>query len=298
MTDSQTTANLLNSLRVKQEKTDEFIGLSADLGWGRLFGGRLIAQALSAAQQSCTADVVVHSLHCYFLRLGNVNKSIRYQVERLREGISHQSWRVLAKQGDHDIFHLTASFHKPIAGLKHQDQMPTVIAPENLKNDSEILRQYVATLPERYRRRLPQIINDRILEKQPLELRPEHPLNFLTDKSGSPERRIWMRFKKTDTEAISDHNLLLAYASDFSFLGTSLQPHHLNTLNPRVSMASINHVIWFHQASDMGAWNLFSARSCQANGGKALVQGEWFNRSGQLIASCAQEGIVRYRGAK
>ena len=298
MTMTQSTSHLLNALKVKPINRNDYLGESADLGWGRIFGGRLIAQALSAAQQSCPNDVVVHSLHCYFLKLGNVNRPVVYRVETLREGISHQSRRVLAKQAEDEIFHLTASFHKPLAGLNHQEQMPSVAAPETLENDSVMLKSYVESLPLRLQKRLPPIIEYRIHERQPLMIRPEHPVNFLTDEERSPNRRIWMKFKETTTENSLDQYLLMAYASDFSFLGVALQPHQLNTLNPRVSMASINHVIWFHSQPNMGNWNLFCAKSCRTSSGKALVNGTLFDRSGHMIASCAQEGIVRFRGKR
>jgi acyl-CoA thioesterase II len=286
---------LVGSIGLVQNGKEGWTGQPIDLGWGRLYGGQLIAQAADAAWRTVPTGRPLRSLHSFFLRLGSLRHPVHYKVETLREGRELSHRRVEASQQGNRIFHLTASFSAMEEGLSHQSGMPEAPRPEACRSEAEMLQEFVGQLAPRLRRRLPRGLGRRIEEEQPIELRPVSPANFLLPSKGEPRRSMWMRCRGTLPEDSPLHSLLLLYASDFPLIGTALQPHGTNTLSPLVRVASLDHSTWFHAPFRFDEWLLFQTHSPRAAGGRALVNGQFFDTEGRLVSTCSQEGLARPR---
>ena len=284
---SRLLAELVHLLRLEQIEEGLFRGQSQDLGFPQVFGGQVIGQALSAAQQTVSAERTVHSLHSYFLLPGDASRPIIYDVEVLRDGRSYATRRVKAVQGGKAIFYMTASFHQQEEGFDHQAQMPEVTAPELLRSEHEIAQQFADKLPAR--------IRDNYLGQMPIEMRSATPFNSLDPKPMAAERNVWMRADGPLPDDPLVHRYLLAYASDFNFLPTATQPHGVSFMQPHIQMATLDHAIWFHRPLRMDDWLLYHVVSPSAGAGRALVHGQFFNRDGLLVASTSQEGVFRRR---
>jgi acyl-CoA thioesterase-2 len=232
-------------------------------------------------------DRAVHSLHAYFLRAGNLNLPILYQVERIRDGHSFATRRVVAVQEGEAIFSLAASFHVSEPGFDHHAQAPDVVGPEELLSEHDLAVQLGDRLPERLR--------PTATRMRPIELRPVAPRNPLRPTPMPPLRHVWLRAIDTLPDDPALHAYLLAYASDFSLLGTSLDPHGVSWLSPGMQMASLDHAMWFHRPFRMDDWLLYAIESPSASGALGLVRGQFFDRAGRLVASVAQEGLIRLR---
>lgn len=279
---------LVDLLSLEKLEENLFRGQSQDLGWGTVFGGQVLGQALSAATQTVPRERAVHSLHAYFLRPGDVSKPIIYDVDRIRDGSSFTTRRVVAIQSGQAIFNLAASFQKAEEGFEHQDAMPEAPPPESLPTEQERL---VATASK-----LPTALRERALGERPFELRPvASPDDPFTPGRRAPTRMVWLR---TAGELPNDpalHAFLLAYASDYSFVTTSLLPHGVSWLTPGMQVASLDHVMWFHRPLRVDGWLLHVIDSPSAHGARGLVRGRVFTRAGDLVASTAQEGLIRMR---
>lgn len=280
-------ANLVTLLGLERLDRDLFRGHSQDLGWGAIFGGQVLGQALSAAARTVPEDRAVHSLHAYFLRAGDLSKPILYQVDRIRDGHSFATRRVVAVQEGEAIFSLAASFHCSEPGFDHHDAMPEVIGPEGLLSERDLAVRLGDRVPERLR---PMATSAR-----PIELRPVIPRNPLRPTPTPPKRHVWLRAIDTLPAHAALHCYLLAYASDFSLLGTSLDPHGVSWLTPGMQMASLDHAMWFHRPFRMDDWLLYAIDSPSASQALGLVRGQFFDRAGRLVASVAQEGLIRKR---
>jgi acyl-CoA thioesterase-2 len=282
---------LVTLLALERIEENLFRGQSQDLGWGTVFGGQVLGQALSAAAQTVATGRPAHSLHAYFLRPGDVTKPIVYDVDRIRDGSSFTTRRVVAIQSGQAIFNLAASFQKEEEGFQHQDPMPPVERPDALPSEQERLAPYA--------KRLPKILRERAVAERPFEIRPVGGGGdpFLPSPS-EPARRVWFRAagKLPDNAAL--HRYLLAYASDYSFLTTSLLPHGVTWLTPGMQVASIDHVMWFHRPFRADEWLLHVMDSPTASGARGLVRGRVFTEDGRLVASTAQEGLIRQRGSQ
>ena len=247
----------------------------------------MIGQALFAALHTVPDDRPVHSLHAYFLRRGDVNAPIVYDVDRSRDGSSFNTRRVKAIQHGQPIFDMSASFQKVEPGFDHQTDMPKVPPPEEVPTDQERLASKGDTLPE--------FMRGRALAERPIEIRTVgEPDVFLTGKHP-PERFVWMKATHQLPDAPSLHQALLAYASDFSFITTSLKPHGVTWLTPGMQVASVDHAVWFHAAFRADAWLLHVMESPRASGARGLVLGRIYSRDGKLVASTAQQGLIRQR---
>ncbi len=277
---------LVKLLALERIEENLFRGQSQDLGWGTVFGGQVLGQALSAAVQTVPSDRNVHSLHAYFLRPGRVDRPIVYDVDRIRDGSSFTTRRVVAIQSGQPIFNLAASFQVMEDGFEHQDAMPEAPAPESLPTEQERAASFA--------QRLPRMLRERALADRPFELRPVGPEEdpFLPSPRA-PHRMIWLRTagKLPDDPAL--HAYLLAYASDHGFVTTSLLPHGVTWLTPGMQVASLDHVMWFHRPFRVDEWLLYVVDSPAAHGARGLVRGRMFSRDGKLVASCAQEGLIR-----
>lgn len=278
-------ADLIALLGLERLDRDLFRGHSQDLGWGAIFGGQVLGQALSAAAQTVSDDRPVHSLHGYFLRAGDVRRPILYQVDRLRDGKSFSTRRVVAIQEGEAIFSLGASFQIDEGGFEHQDVMPEVPAPESLQSERELARTVADKLPERLRLMA--------LAERPIEIRQVELRNPLQPQKREPRRHAWYRAIDALPDNPALHRYMLAYASDFSFLATSMDPHGVSWFTPGMQVASLDHSMWFHRPFRIDDWLLYSVDSPSASGARGLVRGQFFDRAGRLVVSCAQEGLIR-----
>ena len=282
----QRLADLLALLELEQLEVNLFRGESRDIGAPQVFGGQVLGQALSAAAATVEGRVV-HSLHAYFLRRGDCNAPIVYQVDRSLDGHSFANRRVVAIQHGQQIFTMAASFQASEAGFDHQIAMPPVPPPESLADTSGPPGALLARLPERVRRFFEQ--------PRPFEFRMVQSIDYLHPQRAPPERQIWFRA----VDALGDdemlHRRLLAYVSDFFLLDTATLPHGSSFLKPTLVMASIDHALWFHRALRVDDWLLYAMESPSASGARGFARASVFARDGRLVASAAQEGLVRAR---
>lgn len=278
---------LLSLLRLERIEENLFRGQSQDLGWGRVFGGQVVGQALSAAAQTVPEERAVHSLHGYFLRQGDAQRPIAYLVDPIRDGGSFTTRRVVAIQGGQAIFSLQASFQGEEPGLTHQAGMPEVPGPDGLLSEVEIARQFA--------HRIPAPLRDQALADRPIEIRPVQRLSLFQPVPQPPRRQVWYRAAGALPDDPAVHRYLLAYASDFNFLVTAMMPHGVNWLTPGLQVASLDHVMWFHRSFRMDDWVLYDVESPSASGARGLVTGRFYTRDGTLVASVAQEGLMRDR---
>lgn len=282
---SQVLENLLSLLKLETIETGLYRGQSQDLGFKAVFGGQVMGQALSAAKETISEERKVHSFHSYFLRPGDASRPIVYEVENIRDGKSFSTRRVSAIQFGKPIFYMTASFQADESGLTHQDPMPQVPQPEDLVSDLDFYRQHAAQIPESVRSKF-------ICEK-PIEMRPVDFHNPFAPKISPAKRYVWFKANGAMPDDLRVHKYLLAYASDFNFLLTALQPHGKSFLAPHMQVATIDHAMWFHQDFRFDEWLLYAVDSPSASGARGLVRGQFFNRAGVLVASTIQEGVIR-----
>lgn len=276
---------LIALLRLERIEENLFRGQSQDLGWGRVFGGQVLGQAVSAAAQTVPAARHLHSVHGYFLRPGDARHPIVYDVDRIRDGKSFTTRRVVAIQGGRPIFNLSASFQTPETGFEHQSTMPDAPGPDTLASELELARKYAENIPPPLR--------EQAIAERPIEIRAVEPYSLLKPDVRPPRRLLWYRAADPLPDDPLLHQVLLAYASDFSFLGTAMQPHGVSWLTPGMQVASLDHVMWFHRPFRMDEWLLYAVDSPSASGGRGLVRGEFYTQDGRLVASAAQEGLMR-----
>jgi acyl-CoA thioesterase-2 len=285
MTDAQLLEDLLALLKLERIEVNLFRGQSQDLGWGNVFGGQVLGQALSAAEQTVPEDRTVHSMHGYFLRVGDASKPIVYDVDFSRDGKSFTTRRVVAIQNGKPIFNLAASFQKREQGFEHQSPMPDAPDPEGLESELELARRNIDRIPEPFRARA--------TAARPIEARPVDPINPLRPRKAPAHRKVWYRTIAPLPDELSVHQYLLAYASDFGFVTTAMQPHGVSWLSPKMQVASLDHAMWFHRPFRLDDWILYVMDSSTASGARGLAHGQFFTRDGRLVASTAQEGLMR-----
>lgn len=278
---------LVELLRLERIEVNLFRGESQNPGWGRVFGGQVLGQALSAAAQTVPEDRPVHSLHAYFLRPGDTDLPIIYDVDRIRDGQSFTTRRVVAIQKGRPIFNLAASFQVVEPGLEHQQSMPDVPPPESLVSDQELAQRVEHTIPK--------ALKAFALGERPIEMRPVEPYDSFYPQERPPRRYVWYRAIGALPDSDALHRYLLAYASDFHFLGTALQVHGTSWLMPNMQVASLDHAMWFHRPFRIDSWLLYVVESPTTSGARGLVRGQFFTRDGQLVASTMQEGLIRRR---
>jgi acyl-CoA thioesterase II len=276
--------DLIKVMTLERLEMNLFRGESRDIGSPQVFGGQVLGQALVAA--TATADErTVHSLHAYFLRRGDFNSPIVYEVDRALDGKHFSSRRVVAIQHGRQIFNMSASFQQAETGLEHQISIPDVPTPESLPDIESHYRRVADKLPAAARRILEQ--------KRPFEFRPVHEPDTLRREKSPPLKYIWFRTvdKLGDDEAL--HRSLLAYVSDFHLLDTALKPHGISMISPKLVIASIDHAMWFHRSVRVDDWLLYVIDSPSASGARGFTRGSVFARDGRLVASAAQEGLIR-----
>ena len=276
--------DLITLLKLERIEDNIFRGVSRDIGSPQVFGGQVLGQALSAAQHTVEGRVA-HSLHAYFLRRGDVNAPIIYDVDRARDGGSFSNRRVVAIQHGRPILNLAASFQTPQDGLSHQAKMPDVPPPEGLKDLTHLAVDVLDKIPVKLRRFM--------TDQRPFEFRPVEPSNFDAPKKLPPYKNVWVRAVDTLSDETALHQNLLAYVSDFELVATSTLPHAVPFNRGGVILASLDHALWFHRAFRMDEWLLYSMESTNASGARGYALGKFFKQDGTLVASTTQEGLVR-----
>ncbi len=279
---------LLQLLKLEKIEENIFRGNSQDLGFGNIFGGQVLGQALSAASQTVPSERSAHSLHAYFLRPGDPKLPIVYEVDCIRDGKSFTTRRVVAIQKGQAIFSLSASFQIDEPGFEHQTSPPQVPQPEGLISELEMARQV--------KDKIPPAIRDQILCAKPIEIRPVNPVNPFAPKKEKPVRYVWFKTISKMPDDMAVHKYMLAYASDFGLVSTSLRPHGKTFWDPKMQVASLDHAIWFHRDFRMDEWLLYVVHSPNAAKARGLNHGSIFTQDGRLVASTSQEGLIRYRG--
>jgi acyl-CoA thioesterase II len=276
---------LLSILDLEQLERNLFRGLSPQDGWQRVFGGQVIGQALVAATRTVPEDRFVHSLHGYFMRPGDPTIPIIYEVDRIRDGRSFLTRRVVAIQHGKAIFSMSASYHKAEEGLTHQMPMPDIPAPEDLPDEEDVFKTYMEKAPDN--------IKAYFRRERPIELRPVNMEHYISNKKLDPVQHVWVRTTAPLPDDPAIHKCALAYASDMTLLDTSLFAHGRSVFNKDVSAASLDHAMWFHDDFRADEWLLYSQDSPWSAGGRGLNRGSLYRRDGTLIATTAQEGLIR-----
>jgi acyl-CoA thioesterase-2 len=279
--------DLVNLLSLEPIEENLFRGHSQDLGFRQLFGGQVLGQALSAACQTVEEDRHVHSLHGYFLRPGDAALPVVYMVDRVRDGGSFSTRRVTAVQKGKTIFTGSLSFQYDEEGYAHQSPMPTVVGPENLPTELELMRLGEDLIPSPMR--------EKLLCAKPIEMRPVTEGDPFNPKPGDPVKYVWFRADGALPDSPALHKYVMAYASDFNLLTTSLRPHGKSFWHRDMQLASLDHALWFHGNLIADDWLLYALDSPWAGNSRGFSRGSVYNRAGQLVASSAQEGLIRHR---
>lgn len=283
----QLAQTLVDLLDVEEIDTDLYRGRRGDDGYGRVFGGQVLAQALQAAQRSTDADKAAHSLHAYFMRPGAEDHPIIYRVVRDFDGKSFATRRVIATQKGVPILTLTCSLQQPETGLTHQDAMPDVPPPEALKSDLEIRIESADQMPERFRANF--------TRPRMIESRPINPRSWFEPEKQEPQQANWFRVVAPVAGDPALHRAILTYASDMSLLGTATLPHGVNWMTHKLQTASLDHSVWLHEDFRADDWLLYVCDSPWAGHARGFNRGKIFARDGRLVASVAQEGLMRLR---
>ncbi len=280
--------DLIAILDLEQIELNLYRGHSPETSWQRVFGGQVIGQALMAAYRTVDDDRTCHSLHAYFIRPGDPKVPILYEVDRARDGRSFTTRRVIAIQHGRQIFNLAASFQIQEKGFEHQAPMPVVPAPEELPTDRERREAILDRLPEEMR--------SHFSRPRPIEMRSVSPQQFIDPSPADPEFKVWFRSAIPMPDNVAMQQSVLAYASDMTLLDTCIRPHGVSWISGKLQAASLDHAMWFHRPFRTDDWMLYVQDSPSAVGGRGFNRGSIFTRDGVLVASVAQEGLIRYRG--
>ena len=284
--DSET---LVETLQLERLEVNLFRGTTPDNRPGRIFGGQVIAQSLLAAYETVEGRVC-HSLHCYFIRPGDPTHPIIFEVDRSRDGGSFTTRRVIAVQHGAQIFNLAASFMGPEEGFEHQMPMPASPSWKDLPDEAEMRRQMMKEMPEEAK--------DWMDRHRPIELRSEDARTYFQAGAKEPESASWIRCRDPIGDDFRMHQVILAYASDMNLLSTAMRPHRVHWQTPGFQSASLDHAMWFHRPTNFENWHLYAQDSPSASGGRGFIRGSIYSEDGLLVASVAQEGLIRMRKPK
>jgi acyl-CoA thioesterase II len=282
-------ADLLDLLALEPVEVNIYRGTHRDIGTGRVFGGQVMAQALVAARRTVEEDRTAHSVHGYFILPGDLKAPIVYFVDRLRDGGSFSTRRVTAIQHGQAVFNMSASFHRTEDGIEHQAAMPDVPGPEGLASELDMIRAGADRIPEAMRGVLTQ---DRPIDFRPVGIDP------FDTAPREPVRHMWIRAVGAMPDDVLAHQAVLAYASDYGLLATAIQPHGLSIREPRLQAATLDHAIWFHRPCRIDDWLLYTMDSPATAGARGFARGSIYSRDGALVASIAQEGLLRVRSPR
>ena len=278
------TNDLTNLLTLERIEANLFRGNCQDIGGKSVFGGQVLGQAINAAGQT-VVDRGLHSLHGYFLLPGDMKAPVIYSVDRIRDGKSFSTRQITAIQHGKSIFIMTASFQIGEAGVEHQATMPDVPPPDNLPSTLDLRKRLADMDPDQ--------LMGRPVRPLPIEIRPIQPANPYLVAVHPPIQRVWLRAVAPLPEDTCLHQAVLAYASDFGLLRTASLPHGISLRQKNIHAASVDHAMWFHRPFRADQWLLCDMESPSASGARGLAQGRFFNQEGVLIATVAQEGLIR-----
>lgn len=280
-------SGLLQVLDLERLEVNLFRGISPQDGWQRVYGGQVLGQALVAAGRTVDEPRTAHSLHGYFLLAGDPAHPILYEVERIRDGGSFTTRRVKAIQQGRAIFAMSVSFQKTEEGFEHAAAMPDVPPPEALPSARELMGQLIDSLPDNMR--------SYWQRENPIELRPVDVSRYLSRTPNTPAQHIWLKANGPLPDDPRLHQCVLAYASDFTLLDTALIAHGKLLFDTDIQLASLDHALWLHRPFRADDWLLYAQDSPSASGARGFCRGSFFTRDGRLVASTAQEGLIRKR---
>ncbi|MEQ8858737.1 MAG: acyl-CoA thioesterase II [Pseudomonadales bacterium] len=280
--------DLIGLLDLEEIEQNHYRAVSPSEGWQRVYGGQVIGQALVAASRTVPGDRHAHSLHGYFLRPGDTTIPILYTVDRIRDGRSFTTRRVVAVQHGRAIFNMSISFQVDEPGFSHQFDIPDAPAPESLLDERELRAQWTAKLPPEQAQMFSR--------ERPIDVRPIDPVDIFAPEPRPPRQMCWMKSRETLPDDPRLHQCVLAYLSDWSLLDTATLPHAVSFLQDDMQMASLDHAMWFHRPFRADEWLLYVQDSPSASGARGMNRGLVFTREGVLVASAAQEGLMRRHG--
>jgi acyl-CoA thioesterase II len=280
--------SLLEILDLERLEVNLYRGMSPKVGWQRVFGGQVIGQALVAATRT-VEDRLAHSLHAYFILPGDPQVPIIYDVDRIRDGGSFTTRGVKAIQHGKAIFSMMASFHREEPGFSHQTEMPKVPQPEELPSEQEMKERTLPLMPDPVRRYYER--------ERPIEMRPVEFKRYFSRDHRTPRFHVWMRSTAPLPDDPAVHQCVLAYASDMMLLDSALIPHGRTVFEKTIQGASLDHALWFHRPFRADDWLLYAQDTPNAEGALGFARGLIFSREGKLVASVAQEGLIRERKA-
>ena len=278
---------LIGILDLEQLEQNLYRGLSPNIGWQRVYGGQVLGQALVAAVRTVPEDRIAHSLHALFLLAGDPKVAIVYEVERIRDGHSFTTRRVKGIQHGRAMFAMSVSFQRVETGVEHQAAMPDVPPPEDLPSETELAKEIIRHVPDN--------MKSYWQRERPIEMRPVDFSRYLGRDPKDPAQHIWIRANGRLPDAFPLHQCVLAYASDFTLLDTALIAHGKLMFDSDMQLASLDHALWFHRPFRADEWLLYSQDSPNLCAGRGLARGLFFSRSGSLVASVVQEGLIRER---
>ncbi|MEQ8486120.1 MAG: acyl-CoA thioesterase II [Pseudomonadales bacterium] len=285
---SASVKDLISLLDLEEIEKNHYRATSPSEGWQRVYGGQVIGQALVAASRTVPEDRHAHSLHGYFLRPGDTTIPILYKVDRIRDGRSFTTRRVVAIQHGQAIFNMSISFQVHEDGFDHQFEMPQAPAPEDLADERELRAQWAAKLPPAQA--------EGFTRDRPIDMRPVDPIDIFAPEQRPPRQMCWMKARDPLPDDPRLHQCVLAYLSDWSLLDTATLPHGVSFLQDDMQMASLDHAMWFHRPFRADEWLLYVQDSPSASGARGLNRGLIYRRDGVLVASAAQEGLMRRIG--
>ena len=276
---------IIEILDLEEIEQNHYLATSPNEGWQRVYGGQVIGQALVAASRTVADDRQAHSLHGYFLRAGDKDRPILYKVDRIRDGKSFTTRRVMAVQHGQAIFTMSISFQVSEDGLSHQFPMPETPGPDSLLGEEEVRAEQAKNWPEEFQ--------ETFSGSSAIELRPVEPLDLMNPQKTEPVQRCWMRCGETLPDDPRIHQCVLAYLSDWSLLDTATRPHGISFLQDNIQVASLDHAMWFHRPFRADEWLLYDQDSPSASGARGFNRGLIYNQAGELVASTTQEGLMR-----
>ncbi|MCZ6711778.1 MAG: acyl-CoA thioesterase II [Gammaproteobacteria bacterium] len=285
MSDQQSINDLIELLDLEEIEKNHYRATSPSEGWQRVYGGQVLGQALVAASRTVPEDRHAHSLHGYFLRAGDTDVPILYTVDRIRDGRSFTTRRVVAIQHGQAIFNMSISFQIEEQGLSHQMAMPEAPGPDDLPDESELRKKWAERLPDEFK--------ETFARQRPIEVRPIDPQDIFQPEKRAPFQMCWMKSRDPLPDDLRLHQCVLAYLSDWSLLDTATLPHAVSFMQDNLQMASLDHAMWFHRPFRADEWLLYVQDSPSASGSRGLNRGLIYNRGGELVASAAQEGLIR-----
>jgi acyl-CoA thioesterase-2 len=281
----QSINDLIDLLDLEEIEKNHYRATSPNDGWQRVYGGQVIGQALVAASRTVPEDRHAHSLHGYFLRPGDTQLPILYTVDRIRDGRSFTTRRVVAIQHGKPIFNMSISFQVDETGFDHQLPMPEAPRPDMLQDERELRREWASQVPEEFA--------ESFNRDRPIDIRPVAPLDIFQPEKRPPFQMCWMKSRERLPDDQRLHQCVLAYLSDWSLLDTAMLPHAVSFTQTKMQVASLDHAMWFHREFRADEWLLYVQDSPSANGARGLNRGLIYTEAGVLVASATQEGLIR-----